>query len=141
MDKKQITQYILERASFQFTPLPEDLEVRGNCSAIDDITDKITEAAIIDRLERGDLAAWFCARVSCHFKGLYAETYLGGCSYNTFDEFCTNKLGYYYYDMIQETAADIAQQLIDASTLLFKIETDLADESNITLYDADNNKY
>lgn len=84
-----------------FDALPESVRVRGNASACgDDALDKEIEDDIINRLEAGDLYAWFTAKVSVRDnQGREASDYLGCCCYQDEKDF---KSGGYYLDMIEE---------------------------------------
>lgn len=80
--------------------IPEDCRVRGNCSAIDEETDKACEDEILARLENGDRWAWFTAKVTAKdSNGREASEYLGCCSYEDAEDF---KRGGYYEDMVRE---------------------------------------
>jgi hypothetical protein len=84
-----------------FEALPEDVRVRGNASACgDDALDKEIEDNIVNRLEAGDLYAWFTAKVSVRDdQGREASDYLGCCCYQDEKDF---KSGGYYLDMVEE---------------------------------------
>ena len=80
------------KISYKVEFLPEDLQVRGNAiSSGDEETDKRVEDEIIRRLDRDDISAWFCAKVTCTVvEGDYTFNgvdFLGACSYNSEQEF------------------------------------------------------
>jgi len=80
------------KISYKVEFLPEDLQVRGNAiSSGDEETDKRVEDEIIRRLDRDDISAWFCAKVTCAVvEGDHIFTgvdYLGANSYNSEQEF------------------------------------------------------
>ena len=55
--------------------------------------------AIADKYNSGNMAAWFCAKVTVKCRDLEETDYLGCCSYNSFKEFTTTDKDY-YMDMI-----------------------------------------
>jgi hypothetical protein len=60
----------------------EDIDVRGNFMASgDDEADRADEDAIIERLNRGDMSAWCCLKVTASWNGFTAVSYLGACSF------------------------------------------------------------
>lgn len=64
---------------------PEETDLRGNAMVSgDEAEDKAFDDALIDRLDRGDTAAWCCLKVTACWDGpeeFEASTYLGGCSF------------------------------------------------------------
>lgn len=61
----------------------EETQVRGNFMASgDDEADKADEEAIIERLNRGDVSAWCCLKVTASWNGFTAVDYLGCCSFD-----------------------------------------------------------
>jgi hypothetical protein len=80
--------------------LPEDIPVKGNCSAIDPKTDRAEERRIMSELDNGNQWAWCCVKVSGEYRGLTADTYLGCCSFE--DEAAFTAPGGYYDDMVNE---------------------------------------
>ncbi len=88
------------RYSIELDALPEECVFRGNCSAIDDETDRETEEAIAARLDAGDEWAWCIARVRVTdmLTGEIAEEFLGGCSYADAHDF---RVSGYFDDMVQ----------------------------------------
>ncbi len=73
--------------SFTFEQEPEDIPVRGNAISSGDAEyDKKVEDEIIARLDRGDINAWFCAKVTASWKGWKASAYLSGCCYGPDDK-------------------------------------------------------
>lgn len=60
---------------------PEDLEVRGQFDSGDEEQDKALVDTILERLDRGDIAAWCCLKVTATWEGYTGTTYLGGCSF------------------------------------------------------------
>lgn len=71
--------------------LPEDINIKGNCSAIDEETDRETEQWIIRELRAGNEWAWCCAKVTCtiEFNGhtFVGQDVLGCCSYKSKEDF------------------------------------------------------
>lgn len=59
---------------------------------------------IANRLGRGDLSAWFTAKITVVWGEFSATDYLGACSYDSFEQFTSDPDGY-YSDMVN-TALD-----------------------------------
>ena len=78
--------------------LQEDIPVEGNATNSGDLEyDKRVEEEIYNRLNQGDISAWFCAKVTASWKGLTGTDYLGCCNYLSLGDFM--KKGGYYEDM------------------------------------------
>lgn len=91
--------------------LPEDIPIEGNAMASGDPdVDAETERWIREQLGWGNSWAWCVVKVSAEWRGLTAETYLGGCSYYGEDDF---KQGGYYTDMCAELADEIEAKAKD----------------------------
>jgi hypothetical protein len=97
---------------FTITCEPEQISIRGNCSAIDDETDNATEQWIIEQLESGNEWAWCCVKVAASWEGYKGVDYLGGCSYESEESF--REPGGYYDDMKIEALDDLNRHLQDA---------------------------
>jgi len=66
--------------------------------------------AIADKYNSGNMAAWFCAKVTVTYRDLEGTDYLGCCSYNSFKEFTTTENDY-YQDMINQCINEINRQV------------------------------
>ena len=92
-----------EEVTFTLECLEEHTAVRGNFMATDDPEqDKRDEDEVLRRLNRGDLWAWCCVKVTAHWAGLHATDFLGCCSYQ--DEADFERDGY---------AADMRERALD----------------------------
>lgn len=111
-----------------FRPEEEDLPVRGN-----DALDKAAEDSILERLERGDIWAWFCGHVavttSVDGVPFVGHAYIGACSYDDRDDFMRANGDGYLRDLRDEALADLTanvKRVIKsgeaASTLLKELE-------------------
>lgn len=98
----------ISQVDFTIEAMPEDIPFEGNCSAIDDETDKANEDMIREQLDNGNEWASCTVKVTASYKGLQAEDYLGGCSYKSEADF---KKDGYYQDMMNNTYADIVKQI------------------------------
>src|SRR3990172_11526141 len=67
--------------TYEITIEPEDMDFRGNCSAIDPKTDRETEQWIADQLVGGNELAWCWVKVVARFEDYTGEDSIGGCSY------------------------------------------------------------
>jgi hypothetical protein len=98
--------------AYTLTTEPEDSQVRGNASAIDEETDRENEDRILERLERGDEWAWCVVKVTAQaiVNGiLYTGVdYLGQCCFANEEDF---KSSGYYEDMQQCALEDLASQI------------------------------
>ena len=96
----------------------EDMPVRGNAIAsCDDETDRKYEDAILADIDRGNVWAWAQVSVCGEWNGIEEWEYLGGCSYESEEDFTSDD---YYDDMreeirtrIEERARDIAKAIAD----------------------------
>lgn len=107
MDKIEKT--IREEVEFAIEALPEDSQIRGNCSAIDPETDAATEAEIIRQLNAGNEWAWCTVKVSAKWRGLTGVDYLGCCSYASMMDFISP--GGYYEDMKEQALAQLVEEV------------------------------
>lgn len=89
--------------------LPEDLEIEGNASAVDEVTDKRTEQWIRDQLENGNPWAWCTVMVRVTYRGVIThEEYLGACSYEGEEAF---RAGGYFDDMLATCIVEINRKI------------------------------
>lgn len=78
----------------------------------DSFSEKEDKDWVLDQINKGNAAAWFCAKCVVCDGVIQAVDYLGGCSYNSFDEF-TSEDGGYFDDMIHvclDRLNDICEQ-------------------------------
>jgi hypothetical protein len=101
----------ISQVEFTIECLPEEIPVKGNCSAIDEETDRETEEHINNQLNSGNEWAWCCVKVTAKYKGIEGADYLGGCSYESEKDF-TEQDGY-YKDMKQAAFNDLINNLND----------------------------
>jgi hypothetical protein len=118
------------KITYEIECLPEDMSYVGNCSAIDEQTDRETENRIRDQLDRGNKWAWCCVKVTCTitysgeaFKGV---DYLGACSYSDEDDFKTSSG---YYDDMKGAAYADALQTINNAIVRGNIAKQIQDET------------
>ncbi len=78
---KAIRTALAKHATFTVEILPEDLQIDGNASAIDEDTDRETVADIRAQLDAGNECAWCCVVVRATWRGFTGIDSLGGCSY------------------------------------------------------------
>jgi hypothetical protein len=94
---------------FSFTAEPEyDHPADLGC-------DPESVAYIGEETANGNDAAWFCAKVTATWNGYSESTYLGGCSYKSFDEFLNDE---YYKDMQREAVSALNGKLQDMADLI-----------------------
>ncbi len=114
----------------------DDVPVRGNTMASgDDAFDREVEEEILQRMDRGDVAAWALAQVHATlefdvngeelFQGI-GETAVGPCSYGSTKELWESVLSNYNLrgDALDHAADDLRRQLTSPG-LLRRFERDL----------------
>lgn len=87
---------------------PEEMEINGNASAVDPVTDAEAFAWIRDQLDRGNEWAWCSVKVEVRYNDIVATEYLGGCSYRDEKEF---RDGGYFDQMVSECLDTINAEL------------------------------
>jgi hypothetical protein len=101
--------------TFDLSCLEEDIPVRGNAMASGDADeDKRVEDKIIAELDH-NLWAWCCARVRATWRGFAGEAYLGGCSYDSEDDFRNDQ---HFTDMCDEALDQLNTTLAVAAELI-----------------------
>jgi hypothetical protein len=113
-----------EAVTFETAAVPEDTEIEGNCSAVDDATDALAERWIHDQIADGNDWAWCAVTVTARFVGLIGRDYLGCCSYESRERF--ESPDGCYPDMRHAALLDLAQQIAGAAEVLaalgFRVE-------------------
>lgn len=95
----------------------EDIEVRGNAMASgDDTVDTAAENEIIERLDNGDVWAWFgatcTASITIDGETFEGKDHLGACCYTGLEEFIAE--GGYWPDMRSEAKGALRLELQSA---------------------------
>ena len=99
--------------------LPEDMQIEGNCSAIDPETDRATEEHIRAELENGNEWAWCCVKVTLKYGGFEGTDYLGGCSYKSKADFIESDG--YFADMVSQAFDELVAQINEAQETIANI--------------------
>ena len=95
---------------FTLKCMNEITPVRGNCiSSGDEAFDKECEDKILKDLDDGNPWAWCYVRVIARWKSFEGSDCLGGCSYESEEDF--KQPGGYYDDMRQAAFANLMQQI------------------------------
>lgn len=93
----------------------EEYESPEGCFASDEPElDSMIVKGIKDRLNSGDLWAWFCAHVRVTYNGFVGDDYLGACSYENEADF---RNGGYFDDMVDMCIDQINAQIEKAEHL------------------------
>ncbi len=105
------------RFEIRFEVTDEDM----NPSESFDYTDETELQDLYDKINSGRLV-WFQAKVAVYLDGhTIGADYLGGCCYNSFEEFYTShrkhKGGDYFTDMVREAIAAARKTLENVPTL------------------------
>lgn len=69
---------------------------------------------IYEQQKKGNSAAWFSARICVRVAGtevIGKASYLGCCSYNSFDEFLDSEKNYYFKDLVREATESLLSSL------------------------------
>lgn len=83
---------------------PEHIDIRGNLTVSDDpVQDRKDEDKVIHQLNSGNQWAWCCAKMTAKYKGFEGVDYLGGCSYESEENF--RKDGYFEDMKVQALGA------------------------------------
>jgi hypothetical protein len=90
---------------------PEEIPIRGNCSAIDEETDRETEEWILSELNSGNPWAWCQIVVKASLGEFEGHAYLGGCSYKSKEDFI--QANDYYLDMKDEALEELDKKIQD----------------------------
>jgi hypothetical protein len=98
---------------------PEDVPIEGNCSAIDEKTDRRVANWIRKQLDRGNEWAWCHVIVRARWNGIEGSDALGCCSFRSQEEF-TQPDGY-YPQMKKEALADLNRNVEALETKLSTI--------------------
>ncbi len=92
---------------------PEDMSIEGNCMASgDEDFDKECADEIRSKLEAGNDWAWCCVALTVSWQGFEASDYLGGCSYDSEEDF--RKPGGYFDDMV-DAALEALNEKVQAA--------------------------
>jgi hypothetical protein len=101
-----------DEIEWEVTASPDDVDYRGNCSAIGIEEDAATEKWIQEELESGNEWAWCQIEVCGRLGDLEASEYLGGCSYKSKEDFM--QPGCYFDDMKREVISQLKTKLEEA---------------------------
>ena len=110
---KKITR---DMVTLTLTADAEDDNPEGHFASGDDEQDRKDCEAIRKDLDSGNDWAWCCAHLRGEFNGLRADAYLGGCNYDSREQFM--EPGGYYDDMVAEVLADLNAQAATLSKAL-----------------------
>jgi len=122
-----------DEVTFTLECLPEDMPFEGNCSAIDEETDRAQEKWIRDQLRADNEWAWCCMKVTAKWEGYEGVDYLGCCSYESAADF--KQPGGYYDDMKSQALEALNLELSEVVRKGKMIEALLADGERV-LYEA-----
>jgi len=96
---------------------PEEMDYVGNCMASGDQTiDRQAEQWIRDQLEAGNEWAWCCVTVTVSWEGFEASDHLGGCSYQSEENF--RQVDGYFDDMVTAALETLNHQIAAMDTKL-----------------------
>lgn len=98
---------IVDGFNIHFYTMPEDMSPIGNFASGDEAADQ----EIIDKINDGTYT-WFIAQVTASKEGIELGCdYLGGCCYNSEEEFYTKYKNDYYADMVKTAISEAKAKL------------------------------
>lgn len=111
MSRKSITINLptMEEVQFFLAALPEDCDPEGHFASGDDEQDA-KDVAEIRRKSEFNEWAWCIAEIKCTWGGLTGDSLLGGCSYDSAQDFMA--AGGYWEDMKQTAYDDLISQIM-----------------------------
>jgi len=96
-----------------------DIPIIGNCSAIDEETDKAMAEFIVKELLAGNKWVWCDIIVTASWKGFKGHDNLGACSYKDEKDFC--EPGGYFDDMKSEALKMLNAVVFNAYSNISKL--------------------
>lgn len=110
--RKLIPTLDFNQMEFDISVKEEFIPVEGNLCATDDPeADQALEQQVKEQLEAGNIWAWCNVGVHCTWNGFTGEDYLGGCSYESQEDFVKDA---YYSDMCRTAFNDLIRQIKEA---------------------------
>ena len=109
-----------DKVKFTFTAEGEDQSPEDHFDCRETVAE--VQKAIDDEAKYswGPVPLWFCSKVVASYNGLSGEIqYLGCCSYETYEEYTSEKQGYYHdqceqaFDSLVEVLQDLISDLED----------------------------
>lgn len=101
--------------------LPEDSSPEGHFSTGDDERDRKICAEIREKAEWNSWA-WCCIKVTASWRGHSASDYLGGCCYDSKEEFVSE--GGYYDDMVDRALEELNDEIAATYKNLKELEVE-----------------
>ncbi len=105
-----------DEVEFSISRVKEDHE--PDFESDDKDADERDRREIRRRLDRGDLWAWCCVKVTAKWNGFEGVDYLGGCSYDGDEDF---KKGGYWPDMKHEALAELNRSVAETFAKLWPL--------------------
>lgn len=99
-------------ATIIFTRMEEDYDVGEDFEP--DMAEQLREEA------KWNEWAWFCAKVTASYAGIRAHAYLGGCSYNSEEEFKSDE---YYAQLVTDALSELASEIDATRDLIKELDT------------------
>ena len=98
----------------------EHIPVEGHFATDEPEKDRQLEREILSRLNRGDLWAWCCVKVTAKWKDWQGTDYLGACSYENEADFKSE--GGYWEGMKAEALADLNKRIAGCAESIAELQ-------------------
>jgi hypothetical protein len=108
--------------------LHEDMPIRDCFDSGDPVLDEKDAVRIEKDYNDGNNWAWCCAKVTVRWNGFTGEDYLGGCNYDSEEQF--KEAGGYYDDMKESALAELNNELETTYNTLLARQEGGTDESS-----------
>ena len=116
----QIVERIKDKVTIELKMEPEEMQIEGNASCIDEKTDAETCRWIRSQIESGNDWAWCATSVTATIGSYSGSDSLCGCSYHSEADFRTP--GGYFSDMVSEATEACAYEIALSIETLRKLE-------------------
>lgn len=128
MNKENLIKFLEKNANIEIECLPEHMPVKGSFDSGDEKLDIEQENKIYAELESGNQWAWCTVHVIAKYRGFMSDNYLGGCNYESENQFRDDD---YYKSMLDLAIQELAETIISAKEGLTELENKILNEVNI----------
>jgi hypothetical protein len=108
----------LKAEEVEFSLTIEDEDIPMDFDSGEPEKDEALKKELRDRLDRGDLWAWCCVKVTAKWKTWEGVDYLGGCSYDGEEDF---KKDGHWEDMKDQALEDLNKKIASTAESLMEL--------------------